>query len=72
MLTKGDQLLFGQIKRDDLQGITLIDTTGTPIEIAREDVAEVRPSKQSVMPEGLCNTLTPTEFADLLAWLSRR
>ncbi len=72
VLTKGDQLLFGQIKRDDPKGITLIDPTGTPIEIARADVAEVRPSKQSVMPEGICNTLTPTEFADLLAWLSRR
>ncbi len=72
VLTKDDQLFFGQIKRDDTKGIQLIDSTGTPIEIPREDVAEVRPSKQSVMPEGLCNTMTPTEFADLLAWLSRR
>ncbi|HUR27921.1 MAG TPA: HEAT repeat domain-containing protein, partial [Planctomycetota bacterium] len=72
VLTKDDQLLFGQIKQDDARGIVLIDTTGTPIEIARDNVSEVRSSKLSVMPEGLCNTLTPAEFADLLAYLSKK
>lgn len=72
VLTKDDQLLFGQIKQDDASAIVLIDSTGTPITIARADVAEVRPSKLSAMPEGLCNTMTPAEFADLIAWLSRK
>jgi len=72
VLTKDDQLLFGQIKQDDARGIVLVDGTGTQVTIERADVAEVRPSKLSVMPEGLCNTMTPAEFADLVAWLSRK
>lgn len=72
VLTKDDRMHFGQIKRDDATGITLIDTTGTPIEIEREEVEELRPSKQSVMPDGLCQALTLQEFADMLAWLCRR
>jgi putative heme-binding domain-containing protein len=71
VLTKDDQLLFGQIKQDDAKGIVLVDSTGTPVTIARADVAEVRASKLSVMPEGLCNTMTPAEFADLVACLGR-
>ncbi|MEO6711605.1 MAG: c-type cytochrome, partial [Planctomycetota bacterium] len=72
VLTKDDQMLFGQIKQDDAKGIVLIDTTGTAITIERADVAEVRPSKLSVMPEGLCATMTTSEFADLVAYLSRK
>ncbi|HTF87794.1 MAG TPA: HEAT repeat domain-containing protein, partial [Planctomycetota bacterium] len=72
VLTKDDQMLFGQIKQDDAKGIVLIDTTGTAITTLRADVAEVRPSKLSVMPEGLCATMTTAEFADLVAYLSRK
>lgn len=72
VLTTDDQLHFGQLRRDDPKGVTLVDPTGTALEIPREEIAELRPSKQSVMPEGLCHTMTPQEFADLVAWLSRR
>ncbi|HUR28952.1 MAG TPA: hypothetical protein VM509_12255, partial [Planctomycetota bacterium] len=71
VLTKDDQLLFGQIKQDDARGIVRVDTTGTPVHIARDNVDEIRPSKLSVMPEGLCNTMTPADFADLLAYLGK-
>jgi putative heme-binding domain-containing protein len=70
VITADDQALFGQVQRDDAQGLTLVDSTGTRVELARADVREVRPSKLSVMPEGLCGSMTLEEFADLLAWLS--
>jgi putative heme-binding domain-containing protein len=70
-LTTDDQLHFGQLRRDDAKGLLLVDPTGTAIEIPRAEIQEQRPSKQSVMPEGLCHTMSPQEFADLIAWLAR-
>jgi hypothetical protein len=39
------------------------------VRIAREEVAELAPSPQSIMPEGLQRLLTNEQLADLLAWL---
>ncbi|MBK8178612.1 MAG: c-type cytochrome [Planctomycetes bacterium] len=70
VVTRDDQVLFGQVRRDDPRGVALVDSTGTLVEVERADVLEVRPSKLSVMPEGLCGSMSLEEFADLLAWLS--
>jgi len=55
-----------------LSDLASVDPTGTAREIPREESAELRSSKPSVMPEALCHTMTPQEFADLAAWPSRR
>lgn len=69
LLTTDDRLHVGQLRSDTPTGVTLVDSSGTAFDVPREEIAEVRPSTQSIMPEGLCRTMSREEFADLIAWL---
>jgi hypothetical protein len=42
---------------------------GTKVRLAGEDIEEMRTSKLSSMPEGLLDTLSLEEIADLFAYL---
>jgi hypothetical protein len=49
--------------------VTLITGPGEEVRIPRTKVVSMKPSKVSLMPEGLDESLTPQEFIDLLAFL---
>lgn len=69
LLTTDDRLHVGQLRSDTPKGVTLVDSSGTAFDVPRDEIAELRPSTQSIMPEGLCRTMSREEFADLIAWL---
>ena len=46
-----------------------IQTAKEPVVVPRDEIDEVAPSKLSVMPDGLLETLSPQEVHDLLAYL---
>ena len=50
-------------------GIKLINAKGETIELAADEVAEVKQSSVSIMPEDLYKQLTPAELRDLFAYL---
>lgn len=52
-------------------GLVVLQTNGEKVNIAKDDVEEVSPSKLSAMPAGLFNTLSQTEIADLFAYLGQ-
>jgi putative heme-binding domain-containing protein len=49
--------------------MVVLTTSGEKIEIARDQIQEIRPSNQSSMPSGLLDSLTQKEIADLFAYL---
>jgi putative heme-binding domain-containing protein len=51
--------------------IVVLQPDGQKVTIAQPDIDEVTPSKKSAMPEGLLNTLTLEEIADLFAYMSQ-
>jgi len=59
----------GLLTRQTADAVWLRTPERAEVRIAREDVAELAPSPQSIMPEGLQRLLTNEQLADLLAWL---
>jgi putative heme-binding domain-containing protein len=70
--TKDEKTYTGLIaKRDDKQ-LVLLDAEGKKVEVAGDNVDSVRPSRLSLMPDGLLAGLTAHEAADLLEFLAQR
>ena len=54
---------------DTPAAITLVTRPQAEIRIPRKQVVSIKPSSISLMPEGLDESLTRSEFIDLLAFL---
>jgi len=50
--------------------ITLVGSDGKPKKIPRRKIDELTETKQSSMPENLASTLAPTEFLDVVEYLT--
>jgi putative membrane-bound dehydrogenase-like protein len=64
------RVLNGLIKRQTDRTLEVQTQTET-IVIARSEVADLRPSSSSLMPDGLLDNLSATEIRDLIAYLSQ-
>ncbi|HEX2474568.1 MAG TPA: HEAT repeat domain-containing protein [Lacipirellulaceae bacterium] len=49
--------------------MTVLQSDGTKVQVAADDIEKVQASKASSMPEGLLNTLTLEQVADLFAFM---
>jgi hypothetical protein len=49
--------------------VSVLQADGQKVQLAADDIDEVRPSKLSSMPEGLLNPLSLEQVADLFAYL---
>ena len=67
--TKDGRSLTGIVIGETSTSLTLAQSGGVQERILRSDIAEMRASALSLMPEGLENALPPQELADLLAYL---
>lgn len=67
--TKSGEVQFGVIRGEDDDGITLYDSAANKIAIKKSDIATRRKSPLSVMPDGLEQSMTLQEFADLIGYL---
>ncbi len=59
----------GMVADTGNDAITVLQIDGSRVEIAREDIEEMQPSRVSAMPTGLLDPLTQEEIADLFAFL---
>jgi putative membrane-bound dehydrogenase-like protein len=66
--TSGD-LHNGILKKDAADELILATGPGAEVRVARSEIADMRPGKVSVMPQGLDQQLTPQQLADLVAFL---
>ena len=68
--TKSGETHQGYVLRENNDELVLRDVTaGQEIRLAKREIAS-RQQRGSVMPEGLADTLTRTEFRDLVRFLS--
>jgi putative heme-binding domain-containing protein len=67
--TKDGDDYSGVVRRDAVDEIVLATGPGAEVRVARGDIAEIRPGKLSVMPQGLDEQLSREELADLMAFL---
>jgi putative membrane-bound dehydrogenase-like protein len=63
---------IGQLIRTYLDECTYIDAKGEPFKVTAAEVAEATPTRGSIMPDGLVDTLTDQEIRDLVAYLALR
>ena len=68
--TKNDEVHQGYIVRENSQEVVINDViAGREVRVAKTDIA-ARRQLGSVMPEGLADSLTHSEFRDLVKFLS--
>ena len=68
--TRDDRDVSGLITAETSGGITVTGADGVAFNLLRRDLAEVRASKLSLMPEGLEQSIDKQGMADLLAYLN--
>ena len=61
--------LSGIVKDETASGMTIMQPRGTKETVLRSAIKEIRASRVSLMPEGLEQTLSPQDMADLIAWI---
>lgn len=66
---KDDRTISGLIKHEDTATLTVVGGAGVTETVRRSDVAKIRASTLSLMPEGLEQGIDPNQMADLLAYL---
>ena len=62
-------VLTGLIRGETETYLDLVDPNLQPIQVQKSDIDERRLGEYSLMPAGLVELLTPSEFADLIAYL---
>ncbi|MBI3878699.1 MAG: HEAT repeat domain-containing protein [Verrucomicrobia bacterium] len=67
--TQSGEVFTGLIARETPDTVTLLNAEGETA-VPKTAIASRRRSSVSAMPEGLCASLSPVEFADLIAFLS--
>ncbi len=70
-LLQSDEILTGILSNETANSITIKRENGTSQVVSRLEVAELRMSKLSMMPEGLEVKFNQQELADLLAFLQQ-
>lgn len=70
--TKDDESLTGFLTENQPQSITLMDTTGHSIVIAREEIVSLQASPLSLMPEGLLDPLNDQQIRDLISYITQK
>ena len=66
---KSGEVRTALFRRDDAQSITYADVTGTEFVVPRHDIAEVQPSRHTLMPDQFGTVLDEKEFNGLLSYL---
>ena len=69
LLTDSGQLLTGYIEQDSPDQVTLRAVDGLSYTIERDRIESMKPQPQSLMPEGLLDSLSDQQIRDLFAYL---
>ncbi|MBL9173368.1 MAG: c-type cytochrome [Verrucomicrobiales bacterium] len=68
--TRDGSEISGILVRDSESAVTLRQAGGNEVTVSRKELVKLVPEGRSLMPEGLESGLTPSDVADLLAWLT--
>lgn len=70
--TKDGRTLSGLVQAENSAGVTLRLPGGLTETVPRSEIKKITASGMSLMPEGLEAAITPSEMADLIAFLKKR
>jgi len=70
--TAAGKVLSGMLVHTNLDEYTFVDAKGERFKVKTGDLVEQTPTAQSIMPDGLVDTMTDQELRDLLAYLASR
>jgi len=72
-VTTGDgRVLTGLLAAESRTAIEIVDAQGKRVAVQRQEIEELAPSPNSLMPVGFEKQISPAGFADLLAFLTSR
>lgn len=63
------RVVTGFVVQESAQSVRIRDLTGVQQEFAQEEIEERQRQTQSAMPQGIADSLTPPQLADLVAYL---
>jgi putative membrane-bound dehydrogenase-like protein len=69
--TQDGRSLSGIVKDETASGLTVIQSGGIKETVLRSAIKEIRASRLSLMPEGLEQSLSPQDMADLIGWIKQ-
>jgi putative heme-binding domain-containing protein len=67
--TKDGRALYGVIASETATTLVLAQPGGNRETVLRTDIASLTSAERSLMPEGLEQSITPQQMADLIAYL---
>lgn len=70
LLTNDDRIVTGIINNESGSSVTLVRGENVSETVARSEIAEMKSSKMSIMPEGLESQLDLQGMADLIAYIT--
>ncbi|MEE3370206.1 MAG: HEAT repeat domain-containing protein [Planctomycetota bacterium] len=69
LATDSGQVLTGLVRNESDVSLELVDGEGRAVRLATEEIEIRRPSQKSLMPDGLVDHLSDTEFSDLVEFV---
>ena len=69
LATESGRVLTGLVRNEPDVSLELVDGEGQVIRLAQQAIEIRRPSQKSLMPDGLVDHLSNTEFADLVEFI---
>ena len=63
------KVFTGFVTGESVDKVDLRQTNGIPVRLVKKEIEERQKRKESMMPVGLVNNLTPEQLADLVAYL---
>jgi putative heme-binding domain-containing protein len=71
VLRTDGRMVWGIVAPQADGSLTVLQSDATKVSIPKDDIDTITPIKKSAMPDGLLNTLTLEEIADLFAYLNQ-
>jgi len=65
------RVVSGLVQSQDDDAVRVVMAGGTEVTLSRDDIESHKVSEQSMMPTGLFEKLSPTDIADLIAFLKK-
>ena len=72
LTTKDEQSLTGFLLENQPKSVTMMDTTGNKLVIAREQIQSLQASALSLMPEGLLDAFKEQQIRDLISYVTQK
>lgn len=72
VITRSGEVIVGVAKNEDAFSVDVLDVDGKLHLFTKDEIQKVTHEPESLMPHDLDKTLTPSEFQDLIAMLSRQ